>query len=526
MLGLLAGSSCLTVLPRLTRAQDTAAPADPAAAPAADAAPAGTPFSFDDLSARMQALAGEAYKAPEGPSGFVADLDYDDYQNIRFLPERAVWHETGARFQLHAFHLGWLFKQPVQVFEVAEGMAHPLTFSTDDFDYMNGLSEKIPEHAALSGVAGMRLTAPMNRPDIYDEVVAFLGASYFRALGRGNAYGLSARGLALNTGLSSGEEFPRFSNFYIDRPAAGQGTIAVYATLESQSLTGAYRFLITPGADTRMEVTARLYLREDVEQIGMAPLTSMFLFGPGDMGDFDDYRPRVHDSDGLTLINADGRRFWRPLNNPPRLANSYIGSRSPRAFGLMQRNRAFSDQLDAGAAYERRPSCLIEPIGDWGAGTVRLVEIPSDKETNDNIVAFWVPEAQPKAGEALEFSYRMHWGDLPPDDTVNTAHVLRTLAGHGGVSGGEAVEDQRKFVIDFAGGLMAELPADAAVKPQVTVKNGDLVEAILSKIPGRDTWRLVIEVAAANGAVVELQAHVEGFDRVLTETWINQWIKA
>ncbi|MCA0921898.1 glucan biosynthesis protein G [Pseudooceanicola nanhaiensis] len=523
MLALLAGSSCLTVLPRLARAQDTTTPADPAAAPAPDAAPA---FSFDELSAQMQRLATEDYTAPGGPSGFIADLGYDDYQNIRFLPERAVWHETGARFQLHAFHLGWLFKQPVQIFEVAEGQAHPLTFSTDDFDYMNGLRDKIPEHAALSGVAGMRLTAPMNRPDVYDEVVAFLGASYFRALGRDNAYGLSARGLTLNTGLASGEEFPRFSNFYVDRPAQGQGTITVYATMESRSLAGAYRFVITPGSDTVMEVTARLYMRNDVEQIGMAPLTSMFLFGPGDMGDFDDYRPRVHDSDGLTLINADGRCFWRPLNNPSKLANSYIGSRSPRAFGLMQRNRAFSEQLDAGAAYERRPSCRIEPIGDWGPGTVRLVEIPSDKETNDNIVAFWVPETQPKAGEALEFSYRMHWGDLPPDETSDTAYVLRTLAGHGGVSGGEAVEDQRKFVVDFAGGLLSELPADAAVEPQVTIENGELVEAILSKIPGRDTWRLVIEVSASDGAVVELQAHVEGFNRILTETWINQWIKA
>ncbi len=495
--------------------------ADGAAAPAAP-----QQFSFDTLTAEMRDLAALPYAAPTVTPSFLDDLKYDDYRLIRFRPDRARWAEDDSFFRLQAFSMGWLFKEPVLLFEVSGDQATPMPISTDDFEYLNDLATRIPEHAEMPGVAGFRLHHPLNRPDVWDELAAFLGASYFRALGRGNAYGLSARGLGINTGLSQAEEFPRFSRFYIERPGAFRETITVHATLESPSVTGAYRFVITPGAETVMEVTARLFFRTDVEQLGVAPLTSMFLFSQQNRHQFDDYRPNVHDSDGLRIVRADGDILWRPLNNPVRLAGSYFAEENPRSFGLHQRDRDFVNYQDPSAHYELRPSLDVEPIGDWGRGTVRLFEIPTDLEINDNIVAFWIPEAPVKAGESREFSYRLRWGNLPHDDGDGRAYVAETRSGVGGVSGVEATAGIRKFVIDFRGGLLAALGEDAKVEAVTSVTGGQIMTQILSPVPQTNTWRLVVDVAAEPGATVELAAHVAGFGRKLTEQWLYQWVVA
>lgn len=526
--GLSAGAMLLgaTALPRVARAQEAAAPAP--AAPAASIA-ATQQFSFDILAEEMRALAAREPQHAEQPKSFLDDLTYDDYRLIRFNPERARWADTEAsRFRMHSFHMGWLFKDPVLIYEVMGDQSQLMAFDTDDFIYEREARDRVPEHAPLPGVAGFRLHYPLNRPDVFDELVAFQGASYFRALGRGSAYGISARGLAVNTGLSVAEEFPRFTRFYIERPASEAGSIVLYAAMESTSLTGAYRFVITPGANTAMEVTARLFFRTDVEQLGVAPLTSMFLFAERNRHAFDDFRPNVHDSDGLGIVWANGDRLWRPLANPPHLASSYLTEVAPQSFGLFQRDRDFANYQDAAAHYERRPSLMVQPMGDWGRGAVRLVEIPSDLEVNDNIVAFWVPEAPARAGDAREFSYRLLWGDLPPDPRDDRAHVLETRAGVGGVSGVENTEGTRKFVIDFVGGLLGSLPADQAdqLEAVVTASGGEIVTKTLSAIPSEGVWRLVLDVKAADAATVELSAHVAGFDRKLSETWLYQWIKA
>ena len=487
--------------------------------------PRPAPFSFDLLAEEMRVLAGQPAEAPARVEGsFLNELTYDDYRNIQFNPTRARWRGEDSTFQMAVFHMGWLFNEPVTVFEVAGGMSRELQFSTDDFLYHNGLDQKIPLHEQMPGVAGVRLNTALNRPDVSDELVAFLGASYFRALGRGNAYGLSARGLAINTGLPSGEEFPRFSRFYMERPQPNARETVMYAALESASCTGAYRFVIRPGVNTTMDVTARLFFRDAVEQIGIAPLTSMFLFSEKNRGNFDDYRPNVHDSDGLAIERRDGDLLWRPLNNPPRLAGSYFGEENPRSFGLYQRDRDFENYQDAAARYERRPSVRVEPIGDWGRGAVRLVEIPTDLEVNDNIVAFWVPEGRVAAGEARDFAYRLSWGALEPDPTLDIAYIYETRAGHGGVSGVANTDGSRKFVIDFKSGLLGNLPADATVEPVVTISGGTVMTTVLERIDGTDVWRLVLDVAATDGGVVEMGAHIRGFGRKLTETWLYQWI--
>jgi periplasmic glucans biosynthesis protein len=541
-----------TALTEGARAQ-TAAPAGDAAAPTPDSAPAtpapvpvSQPFSFEALTEEMRALAAAQYKTPEEVKSFLDSVNYDDYRLITFNPDQARWaaaqsvagaihsaSDPRPSFILHAFPMGWLFKVPVRLFEVIGGNATEMVFTSDDFKFLNGLEDRLPpeaKHAAMPGVSGFRLHTPLNRPDVMDELIAFQGASYFRALGRGNAYGLSARGLAINTGMSVAEEFPTFTKFYLERPEPGAMSITLYAALDSASVTGAYRFVITPGADTMVEVTARLFFRADVEQLGVAPLTSMFLFSEKNRDKFDDYRPNVHDSDGLRILRADGDLLWRPLNNPPRLAGSYLGESSPRRFGLHQRDRDFDNYQDSAAHYEKRPSVDVEPIGDWGQGSVRLVEIPTDLEVNDNIVAFWVPADKARAGDSREFAYKLHWGNLPHDDMDPRAQVYETRAGTGGVSGVENTDGTRKFVIDYKGGLIAALGGNVVeagdLEAVTTVSGGEIVTSTLSKIDGTDVWRLVLDVKGPEGGVVELGAHLRGYGKKLSETWLYQWIVA
>ena len=517
MIGALCSAMPAALLAPAAFAQDAAAPEQ--TAPAAEA------FSFDLLSERMQQASQSDPASPSQVQGFLAELGYDAYQRIRFDKDHARWgDDTAARFRLHAFHLGWLFKEPIRMHEVVDGQALPMGFGVEDFDYSSYEGE-VPQDLDMPGVAGFRLHNQLNRADTWDELVAFLGASYFRALGRDNVYGLSARGLAINTGLSDGEEFPRFTEFWLERPASGADHMTIYAALESNSVTGAYRFVITPGETTTMDVTARLYMRNDVAQLGISPLTSMFLFDGADPGAFYDYRSSVHDSSALVL-NVGETTFYRPLKNPSRLASSYLGAENPTSFGLVQREREFDQYLDAQAHYEKRPSLMVQPLGNWGKGTVRLLEIPTELEANDNIVAYWVPEDPARAGDALEFSYRLHWGMTPPGDRgEELGQVLRTRTGEGGVSGVEKETDERKFVVDFSGGLLRNLSPDAEVVPEITVQQGSVTQTSLSRISGTDIWRLVIDVEGETRSAVELRASLKGYGRTLTETWLYQWIK-
>ena len=480
-------------------------------------------FSFDLLTQQMRERAGQPFKSAaielQGP---LADLDYDRHRAIRFRPERAVWKDTSP-FELQAFHMGWLFNEPVHLFAVEDGQAQPISVSAADCEYRAPLDADAFAGIELPGVAGFRIHNELNRPGVMDELVAFLGASYFRALGRGTVYGLSARGLAVNTATEGGEEFPRFDAFYIEKPAADSGQLTIWATMDSPRLAGAYEFIITPGADTRMEVTARLFLREDVQRLGVAPLTSMFLFARNNRSAFRDFRNGVHDSDGLRIVRQNGTELWRSLNNPSRLATSFFSERNPRGFGLFQRDRDFENYQDAGAHYEQRPSALVEPIGDWGEGSVSLIEIPTDLEINDNIVAFWVPDAEMKAGQELEYRYRLSWGALDSYDT-NLARVQALRAGHGGVSGVEIEDGVQKFVVDFAGGPLSGLAAgEEGLESNVTVRNAEIRHSTLSRIDANGMWRLVIDIASVREAPVELSAFLTMDGSPMSEVWLYQW---
>ncbi|HVW92340.1 MAG TPA: glucan biosynthesis protein [Devosia sp.] len=503
-----------------------APPAPPPAAPAPAAPPAPAPvaFSFDALSKQMQDKAKSDFKPAEIQlPDFIAKLGYDDYQHIQYRPDHARWsQDKGELFHVFAFHMGWLFKEPVQLYEVDGGNATLMAFTTDDFIYHTPSLSQLAT-TPLPGIAGFRLNFPLNRPDVFDDLIVFQGASYFRALGRGNSYGLSARGLSINTGVAAPEEFPRFTDFYVEKPAPGARTIVAYAALDSQSVTGAYRFEIIPGQPTVMNVTARLYFRKDTAEIGIGPLTSMFLHSTYDSEQFDDYRPEVHDSDGIYMRRGDGEEIWRSLNNPPVLANSYFDDENPQAFGLMQRQRNYEAYQDAGALYEHRPSVLVEPTGAWGKGTIRLVELPSDKEYNDNIVALWRPADAAKAGDAREFTYRLSWGDLPPDPNSDLAHVSGMRQGHGGNAIDKPDPNVRKFVVDFKGGVLASLGDDAQVSAVTTISGGTILQTVVFRVDADGNWRMVLDVQMGSGKLVELNAHLAAFDQRLTETWLYQW---
>lgn len=416
-------------------------------------------FGLDDVARQAEALARTAYQAPPPPDPALAALDYDDYRRIRFKPERALWHATGSLFEMQFFALGGGFTQPLKLYELIGDTVRPLVIPGADYND-EGVLPPARSQAANAGAAGWRLKYPLNDPKVFDEVIVFLGASYFRAIGAGQHYGLSARGLAVDTVGGAGEEFPAFTTFWLQRPAPGDRTFTFYALLDGPSASGAYRFVLHPGKDTTLDVSVRLYARRAAVTWGLAPLTSMFLMGENQPRN-GDYRPEVHDSDGLLVQSGDGERIWRPLTNPAHPFVTSFALDRLAGFGLMQRDRAFTSYEDLEAQYQLRPSAWVEPVGDWGAGRVELLQFHTPDETNDNVVAYWVPKQAPAPGTPLALDYRMHWvlEGVPP---AAGATVLQTRRGHGYLKAAIPPNDLQ-FQIDFVGGALRGLPQDAAI---------------------------------------------------------------
>ncbi|MFC4728635.1 glucan biosynthesis protein G [Coralloluteibacterium thermophilus] len=480
---------------------------------------AASAFGLEDVTARARALADEPYVAPpETLSPALNALNYDQLRDIRYRPRANLWRATGLPFEVAFFHAGSHYRSPVRIHEVGAKGVRPIRFDPALFDYgQNRLGEADFEGA---GFSGFRLHYPVNTPDYKDEVLSFLGASYFRGVGRGQRYGLSARGLAVDTALPSGEEFPQFREFWIARPARDARTITIYALMDSRRVTGAYRFVVNPeGPSMVMDVTARLFLREDVEVLGIAPLTSMFFFGENQPPPREDYRPQVHDSDGLSILAGNGEWIWRPLTDPRFLQVSSFQVENPRGFGLMQRDRRFDHYEDLEARYELRPSAWVEPRGDWGEGVVRLIEIPSPDETNDNIVAFWVPAERPRAGAdtPLEFRYRLSW-QMEDEARPDTSWVMQSRRGQGF---GDIGEDEHAFTVDFVGPALEALPPDAEVGADLWVNdNGQLVEQNVYRNEVTGGWRVYLRVRHLDAErPVEMRALLRHGGEQVSETW-------
>jgi glucans biosynthesis protein len=485
-------------------------------ASAAEPAPA-QPTPFDGSTVRNMArqLAQQPYKAPDStlPAPF-KDLDFDAYQRIRFDPSKSLWHGQGRKFTAQFFHRGYIYHDRVAIFEVADGKAAAIPYSPDLFTF-----EKIPPSTGDLGFAGFRIQYPLNRPGSPDELCAFLGASYFRAVAKGQGYGLSARGLAIKTADSAGEEFPLFRSFWLERPAPGADLIVIHALLDSPSATAAFRFTIRPGDDTIFDTETATYPRVDITQAGLAPITSMFLFDANDRARFDDWRAAVHDSDGLQIHTGHDESLWRPLTNPRDLQISAFEDTSPRGYGLLQRKRAFVDYQDLESRYEKRPTLWIEPIGDWGHGIVELVEIPSDREVNDNMVAFWRPHDPLKAKGEYLLNYRLHWCWAPPGQ-VKLAQAMQTRCGL------SFDQKHRQFIIDFVGDTLKTLKPETPPTLDVGSDKGKILNAVTQPNPDVNGWRVSIELDTQDNKLVELHARMMQADQPLTETWIYRWTQA
>ena len=483
-------------------------------------------FSFQNAVQEAQKLSEKPYKSPKGevPDPLLA-INYDQWRDIRFKPEKSFWRKEGLPFTLQFFHPGLYYDRTVGFYTITpKGDAKPIPFSKDLFTYRR--EEVEPLVPSNFGFAGFRIHHPINKPDYHDEVAVFVGASYFRAVGQHMNYGLSARGLAIDTVLPSGEEFPYFRRFWIHEPQPDAKDITLYALLDSPSVAGAYHFVIRPGKETVIDVELTLFLRKPVAKLGIAPMTSMFHHGENSYAKvMDDFRPEIHDSDGLMIATASGEWIWRPLVNPKTLLVNSFQVNNPAGFGLSQRDLDFDHYQDLESNYENRPSLWISPLGNWGEGRVELIQIPTDKEIYDNIVAFFVPSKLPEKGEPLSFAYRMVWhyateSPRPPAGSVVATRASRTK-----------VDGARKFIVDFAGAQLDTLAADKPVEGVVTVGSGaKFMEQQVYKNRFTGGWRLVFQILADEALSadkdrpktkdpVELRAFLKLGDNVLTETW-------
>jgi glucans biosynthesis protein len=464
-----------------------------------------SPFSWDMVQRRAQELAGRPYREPVKVAA-AADIDYDAVGAITYRADRAI--AGGIRL----FPLGRYAPMPVKINVVDGGTATPVDFSADLFRTSKG-------HAPALGIAGFRAMSASGTSDW----LAYMGASYFRSSGSQDQYGLSARGIAIDTGVPGKEEFPSFTEFWIER--AGDQAYTIYALLDGASVTGAYRFQSRLGPTGAVQdVSSVLFLRRDIARLGIAPATSMFWYGEGNRQAAADWRPEIHDSDGLALLTGRGERIWRPLGNPPHETLDSFADENPRGFGLLQRDRTFDHYHDDGAFYDRRPNLWVEPQGQWGKGAVMLYAFPTATETVDNIVAFWNPAAPARAGQRLAYDYRLTWGSADPSAAAASAHAVDCWQGTAGAPGAAPIKGARKLVIDFLGSGLAGLDRSSGVTAQITVGQGKLLTSAAYPVVGQpNRWRITADIAPSGGAApADVRLVLQRGTTALSETVLTQ----
>jgi glucans biosynthesis protein len=458
------------------------------------------------------------------------NLDYDKYRDIRFRRDHALWTADDLPFRVEFFHPGYLYQEPVHVNEFTASHVQPIRFVQDFFNYGKlKIQNEIPSN---TGYAGFRLLYPLNVTNQLDELGAFLGASYFRLLGKDQRYGESARGLTLNCGGSGAEEFPIFTDWWLGKPRPDDKDLRLFAILDSVSCVGAYEFLIRPGETTIADVEAVVFLRETnkifavnpkqapIVTLGLAPLTSMFWFGKNSERKFNDYRSEVHDSDGLLMHMGNGEMLWRPLNNPAVLRHQIFNAPNIRGFGLMQRERSFNAYQDSFNLYHLVPSVWVEPHGNWGEGDLHLVELSTDFEGLDNIVAYWDPKNKPSPLRPYHFGYTIRW-TRETDFKVSENRVVATRAGLDLDN-----PNGRQLIIDFDGPKLDALPESSP--PQAIANcstNAVIIANLVLRNPFAGTWRVVLKMQPKPGNMdpVDLRCTLQNGTNILSETWTYQW---
>jgi len=485
------------------------------------------PFSFATVVAEARRLAADDYQSPEPLPTVLRDLTYDQYRAIGTAEGGVLWADRDSPFQVELLHPGYLFKRPVRMHlvDVAGSTTTPLAFSDRYFNYDRLVVSEPIIADQVGGYAGFRIRYPLNGgPQDFDEIGSFVGASYFRLLGRDQRYGLSARGLAINSVRDDvGEEFPDFTAYWLVEPKPVDESFELYALLDSPSVAAAYHFRITPGASTSAEIRASLFFRRENPSVGFAPLTSMFWYGENHQErPFFDWRPEVHDSDGLLMHTERGEKIWRPLYNHHAVRQGHFYGRDIRGFGLLQRDREFTHYQDLSNPYWQTPSAWVKPLESWGDGDVRLIELPTNNEAMDNVVAFFEPRDPPRAGEHREIAYTLSW-DLQEEEELSLNHVTATRIGEIG-----AYPDTRRFVIDFDGPTLRDLPSVAPVVAEITSSgNGYVTENQCFKNVISGGWRVAfaLDTEDDNVSPVELRCVLRDSESglPLTETWSYQW---
>ena len=469
-------------------------------------------------------LSKQAYKnEQENIPPALSNIGYQQYRSIRFLNNKSLWMDNSL-FQIQLFHPGFLYKQPVKINEVQSENIINIPFSADFFRY-DGESVTLRNVVNSDmGFSGFRVHYPLNSPTYKDELVVFQGASYFRPLGPGLQYGVSARGVAIDTAEPSGEEFPYFKEFWLVKPAPNENTMTFYALLDSPSVTGAYRFQLLPGIPTSIKVSVDIFARKDVKKLGIGALTSMFFYGENRNHHPDDFRPEVHDSDGLLIATSHNEWIWRPLSNPKQLHTNSFSLHNPKGFGLMQRDREFANYQDTEADYHRRPSVWVTPTGTpWGKGRVELVEIPTTNETNDNIVAYWVPDKKLTQGDHQHYEYSLHMINEPGRSTVGK--VVQTRNGWGSVPGQDnpPPRSQRQFIVDFSGWPDNSISPKLEIEPVLVNSSGKVFDLQVALLPDQKTWRASFKIAPEGNGAVDMNLYLKAYNRRITETWSYVW---
>ena len=469
-------------------------------------------FDPSDVIELARRLAAKPYRAPTRVPAAWTDISYEDYVSIWFDSRNALWADKeDTPLKADVFAPGLYYPHPVEVSVISADGARPVLFDMAVFDKTDKFPD-LPVDDTL-GYSGLRLRGELETPGIHTEFAVFQGASYFRAIGNGDVYGLSARGLAIDTAAPSGEEFPEFRSFWLEEPEAGKTTFVLHALMDSPGCSGAYRFVITPGQPLVMDVEATLIPRRDLGNVGVAPLTSMFQFDDTNRDRFSDFRPAVHDSDGLLIHNGAGETIWRPLANPKNLQISAFQDENPKGFGLMQRSRKFSDFADLFAHYHRRPGLWVEPGEGWGKGSVALFEIPTDDEIYDNIVAYWRPDGGLKAGVEHSMTYRLLWGD---DSRFGSGiRVLNTAIG-------DAFEEGIIVAIDFEDS--PDVPEDLSqVDRLIRASSGEVDEGILQRNPETGGPRLAFRFVPGDAELIEFRAQLRFGGSAMSEVWLYRW---
>jgi glucans biosynthesis protein len=477
------------------------------------------PFDFEALKRRAADLAKKPFTdTPIRHGDILETIDYDAFQKIQFQREYSRGEDGSVNFPVQLFHLGRYFKQPVKIFAVEGDEAREILYRPEYFTFGDtGLDQKLPDDL---GFSGFRL---QDGPEATKDWMAFLGGSYFRSSGELDQYGLSTRGVAIDPALPTPEEFPRFIEFWLEPGAPESTEFTVNALLDGPSVAGAFRIVCTKDVQVLMDVQASLYARKDITRMGIAALTSMFWFAENNRHLARDWRPEIHDSDGLAMWTGSGERLWRPLNNPPTVMTNTFLDNQPKGFGLLQRDRSFANYEDDGVFYDRRASVWIEPMNDWGEGAVQLIEIPTDDEIHDNIVSYWLPKEPVTAGSSWQFDYKLYWVAKEPFLSEAVAHVIATRLGNAGVAGQPRPQGGRKFVIDFEGGPLGDVGKWDEVKPVISTSRGRIDNGYALQIVGTTNWRAFFDLYVEGEEPVDLRLYLKLDDRTLTETWLYQY---